>query len=325
MNAKIWIPLTAAVLTGSAAAWTGYQLISHQAVPAAAQPVLMDNVVVAARPIAAGTELTSADLAVVRVERGSISGMLSSVLAAAGRVTSEPIAQGQPVSASLLAEVGTVPGIAAALPNGFRALTLQMDPHNGLAGFLQPDARVDIIAALGSGDAATARAIAQNIRVLAVAGRVRGQSFERTGEEAASLANRYSVTLMVTMEEAAAIELALDAGMPRLALRPSNDQDIQPFAGLTMAQLRGEVLGEPFELAQTLPIAVDPTVPPVAPATKPSEIHVTPPAEAPKRAQTHVVVVIRGGVMSRTEIPLRASNTTERGIFGGGTQSADGP
>ena len=38
---------------------------------------------------------------------------------------------------------------AAGLPNGFRALTLEMDPHNGLSGFLYPEARVDIIAALG--------------------------------------------------------------------------------------------------------------------------------------------------------------------------------
>jgi pilus assembly protein CpaB len=312
MNPKIWIPLTAAALTGSAAAWTGYQLISYEPAPTAVTPVLMDDVVVAARPIAAGTELTSDDLAVVRVEQGSISGMLSSASAALGRVTSEAIAQGQPVSASLFAEEGTTPGIAAALPKGFRALTLQMDPHNGLAGFLIPEARVDIISALGSGDAATARAIAQNVRVLAVAGRVRGQKIETTGEDAALLGNRYSVTLMVTIEQAAAIELALDTGMPRLALRASGDQDIQPFAGLTMAQLRGEVFGDPWETAQTLPVAADPL--PINPATQPSDTSTTPPTEIKPRTRTHVVEVIRGGVVSRTEMPARTSPTTERGV-----------
>ena len=141
-----------------------------------------------------------------------------------------------------------------------------------------------------------------------VAGRVRGEKFETTGEEAASLSNRYSVTLMVTMEQAAAIELAVDTGMPRLALRPSGDQDIQPFAGLTMAQLRGEVFGDPWEVAQTTPVVVDP-IPPITPATQPTD---QASAEVKPRPRPHVIEVIRGGVVTRTEMPARATRAAER-------------
>ena len=323
MNAKIWIPLTAALVTGSAAAWTGYQLISLAPKHQAAAAVYMDQVVVASRPIPAGQELGAEDLAIVRVERGALSGMVSGIASVQGRVTAEPIAQGQPLSEVLLAQPGTQPGIAAAIPDGFRALTVAMDPHSGLSGFLFPDARVDVIAALGTGDAATARAVAQNVRVLAVAGRTRGQRNEPGGEEAAALNNKYSVTLMVTIEQAAAIELAMDAGMPRLALRPSGDDAILPFVGITMAQLRGEVFGDPWNAVETVPITADPMTA-VDPATQPSGGG-SATLEIKPRTRTHVIEVIRGGIISRTEMPIRSgsSRPADRAVVNNPTQPVD--
>lgn len=333
MNPKIWIPLSAAAITGVGAAWAGYQLVGQRPAPGAVQQVRFDDVVVAARPISAGAELAAEDLRILRVERGSMSGDAASTPAALiGRVVVEPIATGQPLSAKLLAQSGTTPGLAATLPKGFRAITLEIDPHSGLENFLQPEAHVDVIAALGTGDTTTARTIAQNVRVLAVAGRLRGQRLEKTGEEEASLKNKYSVTLMVTPEQAAAVELACDSGTPRLMLRPGGDEDISPFMGMSLAQLRGDEFADPFnatgsewEPDRSIPVVTDPTP---APTTEPAQATATTPADpvapapAPPKSKprTHVIEIIRAGIVTRTEMPLRSTGSrsvrtpTERAV-----------
>ena len=212
----------------------------------------------------------------------------------------------------MLARDGTVPGLSATLPAGFRAITIHVDPYSGLDGFLYPEAHVDVIAALGSGNDSAARTIAQNVRVLAVAGRVRGDSMEETGEEAARITNEHNVTLMVTPEQAAAIQLACEDGTPRLMLRSGTDQEIHAFAGMTLAELRGEAFGDPFEPRspwEEEPLQVTEPVTPETnrPTTQPGETQAAPPSEQPTALpRMHVIEVIRGGVISRTALPLGA-------------------
>lgn len=339
MNPKIWIPLSAATITGIGAAWAGYQLVVERPTSGAVQQARFDDVVVAARPIPAGAELTTEDLRILRVERGSMPGEGASTPAALiGRVVVEPIATGQPLSANLLALSGTTPGLAATLPKGFRAITLEIDPHNGLESFLHPEAHVDIIATLGTGDTTAARTIAQNVRVLAVAGRLRGQKLEKTGEEEASLKNKYSVTLMVTPEQAAAVELAGDSGTPRLMLRPGGDEEISPFMGMSLAQLRGDEFADPFTTPESdwepsTPVTTEPAPPttvepaPVTVTTPPEPVA---PAPAPPKAKPrmHVIEIIRAGVVTRTEMPLRSAGSrsvrtpTERAVVNNDTAPA---
>ena len=313
MNFKIWIPLSAATVAGAAAAWAGYQLVSQRPAVAHVPQVQLDSVVVAARELPAGTQLTEADLSVLRVERGSLPGpTVAKTSELLGRVVSTAVGPGQPLSAALLSQDGTIAGLSATLPNGFRAITIHVDPYSGLDGFLLPEAHVDVIAALGSGNEAAARTVAQNVRVLAVAGRLRGESIEKTGEEEASLSNDYSVTLMVTPEQAAAIELACDSGTPRLMLRAGTDTELHPFLGMTLAELRGDVLGDPFSSgAQWEPVPesmVGTQSPEPAPETSkitPVAVETPAPAQPPKPVQrVHVVEVIRAGVISRSALPI---------------------
>ncbi len=327
MNAKIWIPLTAATITGAAAAWAGYQLVREPALVQGPPQVLLESVVVAARDLPAGTRLNKQDLGVLRVEQGSM--RIAAIREPAdlvGRVVAEAVSAGQPLNSSLLATEGTVPGLSATLPVGYRAITLQVDPFNGLDGFLYPEAHVDVIAAVGSGENTAARTIAQDVRVLAVAGRLKGESIEKTGEERASLASSFSVTLMVTPQQAAAIELAADSGSPRLMLRPGEDREIHPFEGMTLAELRGDRTdgplvnqGSPWD-ADPIPVtSIDPppvvTVTTVRDPVEPSDspeptktaVDPTQPQARPV-PQMHVIEVIRGGVTSRIALPLHTGS-----------------
>jgi Flp pilus assembly protein CpaB len=208
------------------------------------------------------------------------------------------------MSPALLADEGTVQGLSATLPDGYRAITIHVDRYSGLDGFLFPEAHVDVIAALGSGNDTAARTVAQNVRVLAVAGRLRGESLERTGEEQAAMGSEHNVTLMVTPEQAAAIQLACADGMPRLMLRPGSDSELHPFLGMTLAELRGDELGDPFQNSpwDAEPVNTGPVTPVDPPATQPVEP--VGPAQPPKvLPRMHVIEVIRAGVITRTALP----------------------
>src|SRR5690606_38693445 len=163
------------------------------------------------------------DLSVIRVEPGAVTAdAFTSPDDLVGRVVASPLKPGQIMSTSLLAAQGTSPGIGALLPAGYRAITLKVDRYSGLQGFIHPEARVDIVGAFGNGDSASARVVAQNVRVIAVEGRLGGQTAEAGGNDAAAVSSDFNVTLMVTPEQAAAIQLAAGAGMPRLTLRAGN-------------------------------------------------------------------------------------------------------
>lgn len=313
MNPKIWIPLSAATITGAVAAWAGYQLVLQQPEVSRGPQVLLDPVVVASRRLPAGTRLGAADLTVLKMERGTVPGSpAEDPSGLIGRVLSESVAEGQLMSPRLLAAEGTIQGLGATLPSGYRAITIRVDPYSGLEGFLVPEARVDVIAALGNGNDAAARTVAQNLRVLAVAGRLQGESVEQSGEERAAISNEHNVTLMVTPEQAAAIELACDEGTPRLMLRSGSDTELHPFAGLTLAELRGESFQDPFQTGKS-PWETDPAPMKTlaepdenSPATRPSDTDASQQPETPM-PRMHIVEIIRGGVISRTALPVGAA------------------
>src|SRR5690606_26692489 len=143
---------------------------------------------------------------------------------------------------------------------------------SGLQGFIHPEARVDIVGAFGNGDSAAARVVAQNVRVMAVEGRLVGQAAETEGNDAAALSSDFNVTLMVTPEQAAAIQLAAGAGMPRLTLRAGNDDELHPFLGLTLAELRGEAMADPFAMEPwpEQAVVIPESSPESPPTTRPS-------------------------------------------------------
>lgn len=139
---------------------------------------------------------------------------------AVGRVTSNSIAAGSPVVTSLLAPKGTLPGMAARIPEGYRAIAVKVDESVGVAGWIKPGSRVDVIAVMtgkgGSKNEVVSRVILQNISVLAV-----GQDIGNSGETTAAVPK--SVTLLVTPDDSPKLHLAATKGSLRLAMRNQSD------------------------------------------------------------------------------------------------------
>lgn len=300
MNWKTWVPLALAIVLGLVAMKVARDVMSQRN-GGSAQAAKMTDVVVLKNDLMAGTALKAEDVMIGKmtgeVSSESIFRNLSDV---EGRVISVPMFKGQPVVENLLKPKGTGEGLQALVPEGMRAITVEINEFSGLAGFLLPGCRVDVVATISgesSNDNMVSRTIVQNVLVSALGQRHQNDPSADKSEQIKS------VTLIVQPKEAEAIELAAATGRPRLVLRSSGDTDQKPSDGITVAELRGKAKkanSDPF-----LPVEF---LKPVAP---PAPVSISTPATQPT-AQTEdweptirrSVRVIRGGVESDVTMEL---------------------
>ncbi|MDX2209662.1 MAG: Flp pilus assembly protein CpaB [Sphingopyxis sp.] len=146
-----------------------------------------------------------------------------------GTVVRHAITAGQPVTQGSLVHPDDRGFLAAALGAGMRAITVRVSLEQGVAGFVFPGDRVDVILAQtlqvkeGSSypdeQLFTAETIVQNIRVLAT-----DQRFEAEDEEGKTPVRTFgTVTLEATPEIAQKIAVAQGMGKLSLALRPLSE------------------------------------------------------------------------------------------------------
>ncbi|HOA74486.1 MAG TPA: Flp pilus assembly protein CpaB [Phycisphaerae bacterium] len=141
-----------------------------------------------------------------------------------GRVTMYPVPKGTPIAAMLLAPKGTPPGMAVMIEEGYRAVAVKIDESAGVAGWIKPGSRVDVIVLLSNpdrsqGNQSFSKVILQNVEVLAV-----GQELGKAGDTAATVTK--TVTLKVTPEDVPTLHLAETKGKLRLAMRGQNDKSV---------------------------------------------------------------------------------------------------
>ena len=160
-----------------------------------------------------------------------------------GRVVLTQVVKGQPVLETLLAPKGSGGGAQAMIPEGMRAVTLEVNEYNGVAGLLVPGCQVDVVHTFkfrddGGGDGGLmTRTLVENLRVLAVGRRTSAAGSATKGPEPETLAR--SVTVLVTQHQAEMIDLVSHVGQPRLVLRNGLDKHVGGGKGVTLAELRG--------------------------------------------------------------------------------------
>jgi pilus assembly protein CpaB len=251
MNAKTWAPLAIAIVLGALAAKVGRDVMVRRAAAgqSLAQPMASAHVVVARENLAAGTALRAEDLATASIAQDSLApGSFTDAQRLVSRVVTLPVLKGQPILENMLAPESTSRGLTAIVPDGWRAITLEINDVSGVAGLLVPGCRVDVVTTLGGGGEggqSIARTVARNLQVLAV-GRRLDSGAKDESPDAAPPAR--TVTLLVTPHDAELIDLAGHNGAPRLVLRGSRDSrgDLPSEPqGVTLAELRGGRSGEP--------------------------------------------------------------------------------
>jgi len=185
-------------------------------------------VLVAAQPIERGAILQPAALKIVRFPQGAAPvGALSTLAeASAGgqRLALRPIVANEPILQSKITMPGGKVNLSASMTPGMRAVTFRANDVAGVAGFVLPGDRVDVLVtrdvgaggASGGGSTYVTQVLADNLKVLGV-----DQSDDDTSTKPVVVK---AITLEVTPEQAQVISLAQAVGTVSLSLRQVGDQ-----------------------------------------------------------------------------------------------------
>jgi pilus assembly protein CpaB len=266
------------------------------------------TLVTAARDLPAGHRLTESDLEQVEMQsRPSGEALVMNRALAVGRTTSVSLSKGQAIRTGDLVGAGSGASIASQLSSGMRAITVSLR-DTGPEVVLYPGALVDVLATLerpartGEPRDTVTLTLLEGVRVLAVNDEAVGAKSPADAPTDRRMASRkLTVTLAVTPEQAAQVELASSRGTVGIALRPDGDRtsSAEPGASATARSILG------------LPDPVDAPAAPAAAADARSTRASSPPSQlpapvtAPERAVWQVTV-IRGDTKSTHEFPSAA-------------------
>ena len=230
MNRRIAIALLAACLISAACT---FLLGRKLKLASSSRNSQMFQYVAPSRAIEAGEVLSADDLDWASWPRESpISGAQISIDHVLGRVLLYPVGKGEPILDHDLADPGTGGGLASRIPKGMRALALRSDDVVGVAGFLAPGSRLDVLVtyrASNSEEPMTATVL-ENAEVLAAGQRLQP---DPSGKPASATV----VTLLLTPMEAERAVLASTQGTVHFVLRNGLDKDETVREPVSMASL----------------------------------------------------------------------------------------
>ncbi|HJS42612.1 MAG TPA: Flp pilus assembly protein CpaB [Gemmatimonadales bacterium] len=230
----MWVVLALATASGCLAAFLALRYLSGQRALMAAEPKAA-SVVVAARDLTVGTIVTAADVRLVPWPlHATPPGYLGASELAVGRGVITPIRTNEPLLEGKLAGKGAGGGLSVTIPEGMRAVSVKVDEVIGVAGFVVPGTRVDVLVTLNQrGRAETiTQVLLQNVPTLAAG------AF--TQPDAQGKPQRVTViTLLVTPDQAETLILAANEGRIQLALRNTLDlATLEPRGARSASLLR---------------------------------------------------------------------------------------
>ena len=220
-----------ALICGGLAAYLSFTYLrssSASGVAVASEPA-SSQVIVAARDMPVGRVLTPADIKQVEWPTGSLPlGYSTSPAEVVGRGLLTPVRANEPLLTNKLALKEAGGGLTITIPEGKRAMSVKVDEVIGVAGFVLPGTRVDVLVTvdqLAKYEEPTTKVILQNIAVLAA-----GQTVQE--DEQGEPQTVTVVTLVVTPEEGEKLALAASKGRIQLALRNTLDLDTVDTPGV---------------------------------------------------------------------------------------------
>ncbi|HEX3967205.1 MAG TPA: Flp pilus assembly protein CpaB [Edaphobacter sp.] len=237
------------------------------------------HVVAAATDLKLGSVLRGADLTTIEISGTLPKGAILRKEDAIGRGVISNLYLGEPVLESRLAAPGSGGGLAATIPQGMRASAVKVNDVVGVAGFVTPGMRVDVLIAGNAPGAANAtegtrvKTLLQNIEVLSA-----GTDIQKDAEGKPQQVQ--VVNLLVSPEQAEMLSLASNETHIQLVLRNPLDTKVDPPPGTAMAQLFGE---------------------PIKPKPVATGHRATPKAAAPSRI--YLVEVFNGSKKSEAKFP----------------------
>jgi pilus assembly protein CpaB len=217
--------------------WVSRQTSANRPVVAqqAVEQPRMETIVVASAPVRFGTELSTQHLREVPWPQGAIpKGAFSSIKEILDGKTRRTVLFGMEENEPLLKSKITGPGqrasLAAIIDPGMKALTVRVNDVNGVAGFVLPGERVDVVLTRNTDkEGSWADVLLQNVKVLAA-----DQSADERSEKPSVVK---AVTLEVSTTQAQKLSLASTLGTLSLVLRAAGVANQETTQRVSIADL----------------------------------------------------------------------------------------
>jgi pilus assembly protein CpaB len=230
---RFWLMLLGAGASGLLAGYVALVYVSEEPAPLeAATP--SRTIMVASRNLPAGSIVRREDVETVAWPGSAVpEGFTMQAGDVVGRGLIMEVRRNEPLLDWKLADKEAGGGLPITIPEGMRAVSVEVDEVVGVAGFVLPGTRVDVLATVMPGTdrrQTTTRIILQNVRALAADQRYQ-QDIEGEPEYVTV------VTLLVTPPQAEELTLAATEGRIQLALRNTLDSNEVPTAGRRITSL----------------------------------------------------------------------------------------
>jgi pilus assembly protein CpaB len=231
-NTRLIVVLAIAVVTASAASFGVYEAIRRRPAVKVEAPSVF--VVVAAQPVEMGVMLTTVHVKLIPwPERSPIAGAFHDVSAVIDRGLTAPVLENEPITEGKLAPPLAGAGLPPVIHPGMRAMSVKVNEVIGVAGFVVPGARVDVIVTVRQDKGSMSRVVVSNVQVLTAGTRYDQGEAKKDGKPIPTSV----VTLMVPPADAERIALAASEGQIMLALRNPLDVDPTRTSGIRTAAL----------------------------------------------------------------------------------------
>jgi len=209
--------IVSSLLLAAGAAWMANKWITTR--PIQAQARATTRILTAAMNLPLGTKIESRHVATIEMIPGQEpAGTFRDLKEVEGKLTIVNVTPGEMLMTPMFAKEGAGSTLASVVSNDKRAVTVRVDDVVGVAGFLLPGNRVDVVATRKDDrtGVVTAETILSNIKVLAVDQTAAANSNEPVVVRA--------VTLEVTPQDAEILLKGKAAGSIQLALRNPLDE-----------------------------------------------------------------------------------------------------
>lgn len=259
MNKRFLGVLIFAFMVATAGGLITYRSLVNRPMPARNAPIPTVRVVLAAHDLQLGKVLKEEDVRVADWPGSPPAGAAAKLEDVIGRGVTTAMYEKEPVLETRLAPKGAGGGLAAMIPPGMRAVAVRVNEVVGVAGFVVPGMRVDVLISAnppnGSKDLGTVtKTLLQNIEVLSA-----GQDFKKDAEGKPVVVQ--VINLLVTPAQAEELSLASNQTTIQLVLRNPMDRQVAKTSGTAVGLLFG---GNRMGMPGTQPVVRKAVMRPVA-------------------------------------------------------------
>ena len=217
---RLWLILSLALLSGVSAAYLALAYLKDRTPRLMAAEAPRVQVAAAARDLPLGAILQQTDVRMIDWRGDAVPpGYVRDATTIVGRGLITPVKANELLMDGKLAPRGAGGGLAVTIPDGLRAVSVRVDDVVGVAGFVLPGTRVDVVLTLPPKEErreTITQVVLQSVPVLAA-----GQIVQQDAQGKPITVS--VITVLVTPEDGEKLILAANQGKIQMALRNSLD------------------------------------------------------------------------------------------------------